>query len=673
MNDSRGTKGVALKCAVIITASLILLSALSLVEAPTQAPGDPMPIDANSSAAPPKDATSITLSSIAMEVNIDEVVHLAGALYSSLSGVDGAVIELSISFHDGDIMVPTQNLTAVTDCSGTFSIDYLPPKAGQYRFDACFKGNDHFSGSSTRGCIDVVVPESEPFYDYIVLKNEVRTSGGDVVYDGASFTAALSWALCKANKITYVPAGAYNISSPIYPSSGVTLFGDGCGYDDSATVFNFSSATPSSERFTLYDVCNVNFSNFRMINGAIWAYACETDAGNMTFRNIIADGGGCNNCSFALQGHNFHTLSNISYNNCIADETDGIGFGLFGDYTGLVKNVIFLDCIAQYCGYKPTRMNSYSVGFDLAETTNVSAISCIRCFATYCWESGFHLENAPFASTVVLSECIASFNGQKPMDYDNGDGTYGPQFGVGFYIPTAKLGNSVILSDCSGADNTFGLSNIWRMSNTINTKVWDQMEEGSASSGHWYPSGTPTSSDDVVFCGEGMGTCIWDLNGPNATVNSIYLGSEAGALVQSQYADINLGIGGYHQVDGTLVGAAGRVISCAGDFVQAAGAIVARTVMLNMTGDGSKLITSAILIALNNHGSIQAFDAFTVQTELSNNGKLVIEGAINIPNSLEVFNNTGIISGEGSLTFASSWLRDKFDIRNIECQVAIAP
>jgi hypothetical protein len=290
-------------------------------------------------------------------------------------------------------------------------------------------------------------------YDYKIVSNVVVDGSNNNKYVGADFSAALNWAMGQEDKVTYVPAGNYNVHSSIYIAQGATLYGDGQG--TTGTVINFSDSTAYAEAFVIYDVSDVTLSNFRMTGyGTIYAYAYHTDISKLTFDRITAYRCGGNDFEFALLAYSSHKVDGVTFTNCIADGPDGWGFVLSGDDSGLKTNIKFIDCTANYCGSYSTRFNEWGVGFDLVEMGAVSNILLDHCTASYNWESGFHLEWNKSVTNMTLIDCVANYNGQKPNNNDNGDGTIGPQYAEGYLV---FAGEEVKLQNCSGTGNTLGL------------------------------------------------------------------------------------------------------------------------------------------------------------------------------------------------------------------------
>ncbi len=304
--------------------------------------------------------------------------------------------------------------------------------------------------------VSLQVSEAAPTYNYKIVGSKVYSSTGAVVYTGTNFGKALTWTMGQANKVTYVPAGNYIVSTAIYTAAGVKLIGDGDG--PTGTVLNFNDASAAAEQFVVYNKNGVTFSKFRMTGyGSIEVLASRSDVSAITIDHVTAYRCHGNDYAFGLIAFSPYKITGVTFTYCRAEGVDGFGFLLTGN--GLKANVKFTDCSANYCGYYSTRFNKWATGFDVCESGSVSNILLTRCTANYNLESGFHMEYYPSASGVLFTNCVASYNGQKPAGFVNGDGTIGPQYAVGFLFNPKKL-TSISFDGCSGVGNIKGLSRL---------------------------------------------------------------------------------------------------------------------------------------------------------------------------------------------------------------------
>jgi len=305
--------------------------------------------------------------------------------------------------------------------------------------------------------------------DHIVSNETVVDRNGSVVHTADDFTAALQWAVSQPGTGVRIPAGVYEVEDTVRPLSDVALVGDGDG--EGGTVLDFVANDPSHARISLESgVNNVTLADLRVTGNAnIAMTALGASCGGHVLQNVTAYRTSAKQlAAFSMHVVSKGELRDIQFIGCKAVETDHIGFFVEGDgyyapggvvntptYSGWVRDLYFEECVADHCGYYD-RYNSWVVGFDLAESANVENVKCVRCVATYCWESGFHFEPSPSVRNALLIDCVASNNGQKPDDHENDDGSQGLWFGMGYYWNPYKT--KVYLINCSGTENALGLS-----------------------------------------------------------------------------------------------------------------------------------------------------------------------------------------------------------------------
>lgn len=309
---------------------------------------------------------------------------------------------------------------------------------------------------------------SAPVSDYVIVGNEVKRSDGSTAFEAEDFTAALQWAVAQDGKTVHVPAGTHKVEDQIRPHSGVTLTGEGDGED--GTVLDFVRGSASRSLILLSSGVNdVTLSGFRITgHGSIRIDAFGVTCGGHQLQDVTAFRTSKSHpAAFWMLVLNKGVLDDVRFVGCKAVETEHIGFFCEGDgysapggvkntpdFSGWIKNLYLEDCLADHCGYYG-RYNPWVVGFDLAESVNVENVKAVRCTARYCWESGFHFEPSPAVKNAVLVDCVADHNGQKPDDFDNGDGTEGLWFGKGYYWAPGRT--TVTLINCSGEGNANGL------------------------------------------------------------------------------------------------------------------------------------------------------------------------------------------------------------------------
>ncbi len=419
---------------------------------------------------PSKTPSSMTLAPAASSVETNKNMRANGALTGAI-GIAGATVSLKVTLPDGTTANPVQGATVVTDSSGKFVVDYVPTKVGTYKFTATFAGDAKYAGSSVTASFNAVAPAPVPTgsYDYIISNNVVKTSTGSTAYTGSTFTAALQWAMSQGGKVTYVPAGSYTITARINVVGGsvaspTTLVGDGDG--TTGTVFTFTTNSESASEFYMYNTNNVVMKKFRIVSGAIEMRVSGTTAGNYRFEDVtlyrtnLYQQSSKHEASFQMTAISNGVMSGVSYYRCDVIEGGAVGFEPYGDFTGLVKNCYYEDCLASNIGLdSATRFNEWVVGFDIAESANVDSVTYVRCTAEYIFESGFHSEPRT-VTNVLIKDSIAHHCGMKPENFVNSEGLPpGPYFGNGFFAPhnSAIFKNVwVTLQNCQGWANANG-------------------------------------------------------------------------------------------------------------------------------------------------------------------------------------------------------------------------
>lgn len=128
---------------------------------------------------------------------------------------------------------------------------------------------------------------------------------------------------------------------------------------------------------------------------------------------------------------------NHYYNDCVVMDGNKFGFLISGSVgTSQAINFNFNGCEAHRCGLS-SRINEWVTGFDLSEVIVADGMIIRGCKATYCWESGFHMENRGTYKNVIFNSCVADYNGRKPV----------PTYGNGFLVGGGEI------SECSARYN----------------------------------------------------------------------------------------------------------------------------------------------------------------------------------------------------------------------------
>jgi len=144
-------------------------------------------------------------------------------------------------------------------------------------------------------------------------------------------------------------------------------------------------------------------------------------------RNIEASFDASHNAAFKVWVPADSTLTDIRFYNVRAIDCGRHGFLIdapYNDGQTYLKNVEFISCKAINCG-RYSRYNDWIVGFDFVEhVSSIENLKVIGCEASGCWESGFHMEDAPRKYKVVIANSVGYDNGQKPS----------PVYGCGFLV-----------------------------------------------------------------------------------------------------------------------------------------------------------------------------------------------------------------------------------------------
>jgi hypothetical protein len=283
-------------------------------------------------------------------------------------------------------------------------------------------------------------------YDYKVASADVLNAADEVVYSGASFTAALNWAVNHASTTTYVPSGTYALAADITLAEGATIYGDG------ATMTILTA--PSLCYLLISNVSSVSVSDVGLTGSVqiLITVSASGSEGTILIEDVSADGvSSIPEACFEVYLGNDATLDGVTFHRCNVTNSGTYGFLMTGsgyDKGGLIKNLTFDTCTATGCGLA-TRYNDWVAGFGVCEATNVENVILTSCESSYSWESGFSMEGSPSQVGVQYISCIASHNGQKPNAL----------YGYGYIFSTSKIGLAGInFTDCGGIDNSGGLS-----------------------------------------------------------------------------------------------------------------------------------------------------------------------------------------------------------------------
>lgn len=258
-----------------------------------------------------------------------------------------------------------------------------------------------------------------------------------------------------------------------------------------ASLSNISFVLVNSNNILIQDI---SFSGYTDI-GAICSYNCNDVTVN---RFKVQDAAGPGFAAFYVQIPDGTTNTNQYYNDCIVLDGNKHGFAIWGDdpMTAIANNFHFNRCEAHRCGLDG-RIDDWTVGFNLSEAITANHIIVTDCKATYCWESGFHMEGRGVYNDVTFARCLAECNGQKTN----------PMFGNGFLV------GGVRIVDCISRNNhgvQFGTGcGIRVLSSAGNTICSGNITSGNSNAG--------------IYIDTGKGRCIVADNISTDDLNGILL------------------------------------------------------------------------------------------------------------------------------------------------------
>jgi hypothetical protein len=185
----------------------------------------------------------------------------------------------------------------------------------------------------------------------------------------------------------------------------------------------------------------------------------SSNASNLYIHDIYTDqqqGG-----HFDLYINGAFILSNIVFSRCISESAYRMGFCISGEKANpIIQDVTYYRCKQHNAG-----ITNYAVpwmaGFDIAEfgtdqpTSTSRRITVIKCESDGAFESTFHHEYATIKKDIVYLDCAATKAGLKPDNFQNDNGTVGPQYGAGFLM-TFKPTDDFIANGLTGGNNKLG-------------------------------------------------------------------------------------------------------------------------------------------------------------------------------------------------------------------------
>lgn len=297
-----------------------------------------------------------------------------------------------------------------------------------------------------------------PSTEYEVSLREGRTVAinlltGEVEHQSGSPTEVLRWvvrSLPSGGTIT-VRSGTYELDGNVELGSNIVLRGEG----DLSTVFT----AEEKSLLVVKDRSNVALSDLRLVGSTgIYVAADRADVTGVQVRGVEATVSRAMGAAFTL-APNGRTISQVSFVNCRAEGGDAYGFLNIGTRgRSLVSDITYQDCVAVGNGVS-SRSHDWTVGFDLAEQTDVMGMTLVNCTANENWESGFHFEDDVRTAGVLFQDCVANDNGRsKPS----------PLYGAGFVVQSHTE-----LVECTALNNANGGLLILGDPETIQTKGFD--------------------------------------------------------------------------------------------------------------------------------------------------------------------------------------------------------
>jgi hypothetical protein len=327
--------------------------------------------------------------------------------------------------------------------------------------------------------------------------------------------------LTIGNTVELAP-GTFNINGLIIPATGGTLYGQG-----NTSVLNYQNKVGG---ILIDGVCNITIGSLEITGhedpsyGFIVGLNGLSSVSNFYFHDIK---------DMALGGDDFAIyacggmIQNISFVRCDANSPDGFGFVVNGAGSpSTVTNLAYLSCTVENAGVASTRGNPWVTGFDLAgyDGMTVNGEYVINCSVNGAWESDFHYEAAPTKENCVIVGSSATNAGLKPSGFNNGNGTFGPQYGAGYLIDGLS---DIILYNNTASSNVIADIRAWNGSAYVNiTPVANEI----------YPS-TSLKTDSGVS----QGNCGGVIINTDSTHEELILYSTDGNPVNQQIA-----LGGYY-------------------------------------------------------------------------------------------------------------------------------
>lgn len=272
----------------------------------------------------------------------------------------------------------------------------------------------------------------------------------DGIQDEEEINAAID-ALSQGGEVI-LSKGTFKCDAAIYPKTGIILRGQG----DTKTFLeltNDGSIRVYDEYVTLEQFYVSNYNrNFNLADYGV----ITIRAGHCRVRNVTGTSDASMQAVFLVFSSDLpeyttgydKIIEDIEFTNCKAIDCGGHGFmnNVYGENYTVIRNIRYTDCQAINCG-RYEQFNPWITGFLITELNGVENVRLTGCVAEGCWESGFHFDwNYASCTDVVLTDCIARNNGQKPYP-----SVETKEFLSGFFVGKGE----VTFVNCHAEGNSF--------------------------------------------------------------------------------------------------------------------------------------------------------------------------------------------------------------------------
>jgi hypothetical protein len=268
----------------------------------------------------------------------------------------------------------------------------------------------------------------------VAASNSQVKSSAQYLCDGSNDQSEIQAAInqvASSGGTVYLLDGTFNVAGDLDLSSGVNLVGKGA----STTTLKFVSEgwVQVYGSNTISDLQSTGPTGFLIINSHV-------KMTNVTVRNYTAKSG-----AFVVYPNN-QALTDFVFTNCNAIDGWSYGFLNVGEGSpNSVSDITYSGCSAINAG-RASQFNPWITGFDFAEgSTAINNMLVENCRAEGSLEAGFHFEESPVKTNVIVRNCVSLNNGQKKVSEP---ATYGAGF----------LGGSPSLQfiDCTSSGNLYG-------------------------------------------------------------------------------------------------------------------------------------------------------------------------------------------------------------------------